>query len=74
MDKYPKDIIDSIQNKKPKTNAETIDAAMQGNLLAGGVGAVMGLCVGYYQHYNLFASALVGAISATVLTKILTKK
>jgi len=74
MDKYPKDIIDNMQNKKPKTNAETLDTAMQGNLLAGGAGAILGLGIGYYQHYNLFASALIGAISATVLTKFLIKK
>lgn len=59
---YAKDVLDRMKSEKERNATDYVLEKSRANITASLVGAGVGLVIGYTRRYNLFTSALVGAV------------
>lgn len=71
---YAKDVLDRMKSEKERNATDYVLEKSRANITASLVGAGVGLVIGYTRRYNLFTSALVGAVVVGLASQYLLPK
>lgn len=71
---YGEELLNKLQSNKSKSDVKRIADETEGTLIGSGIGAMVGLFIGYQRKQNLLMSAFIGAALGGITSKIFIRK